>query len=137
MDFNVNKEQERLRYEVREFTKNEIVPKVNEYDEKDDFPWDVMKKAFEKGFMNVRIPKKYGGKGLTLLDEVIITEDEESQEIEQLEDVEIKPIITENDIMLVAAQANVDPKEAEAVLKDCDGDIAKAILFLKNRFKFS
>lgn len=49
------------------------------------------------------------------------------------EDSEIKPTITENDIMLVATQANVDKKEAESVLKDCNGDIAKAILFLKNR----
>jgi len=49
------------------------------------------------------------------------------------EDSEIKPMITENDIMLVATQANVDKKEAESVLKDCNGDIAKAILFLKNR----
>ncbi|KKK40217.1 hypothetical protein LCGC14_0681640 [marine sediment metagenome] len=46
---------------------------------------------------------------------------------------EIKPKITENDIMLVASQSNVDRKEAESVLKECDGDIAKAILFLKNR----
>ena len=35
--------------------------------------------------------------------------------------------------MLVAAQANVDKKEAEVVLRECEGDIAKAILFLKNR----
>ena len=40
---------------------------------------------------------------------------------------------TENDIMLGAAQANVDKKDAESVLKECNGDIAKAILFLKNR----
>jgi nascent polypeptide-associated complex subunit alpha len=49
------------------------------------------------------------------------------------EETEFKPSITENDIMLVATQANVDPKKAETVLKECDGDIAKAILFLKNR----
>jgi NACalpha-BTF3-like transcription factor len=50
-----------------------------------------------------------------------------------LEESDIKPLITENDIMLVATQANVDKKEAESVLKECNGDIAKAILFLKNR----
>jgi nascent polypeptide-associated complex subunit alpha len=49
------------------------------------------------------------------------------------EEVEIKPTITENDIMLVAAQANVDKKEAESVLRECNGDIAKAILNLKNK----
>lgn len=65
--------------------------------------------------------------------DIIIGEKEETEEIEQLEEVEAKPTITENDIMLVAAQGNVDPKEAEVVLKDCGGDIAKAILFFKNR----
>jgi nascent polypeptide-associated complex subunit alpha len=49
------------------------------------------------------------------------------------EESEIKPTITENDIMLVATQANVDKKEAESILIECNGDIAKAILFLKNR----
>jgi alpha-NAC-related protein len=60
--------------------------------------------------------------------------EKENIEIEQpLEETDLKPTITEQDIMLVAAQTNVDIKEAEAVLKDCNGDIAKAILFIKNR----
>ncbi len=42
-------------------------------------------------------------------------------------------VFTENDIMLVAAQANVDKEEANAALIDSEGDIAKAILFLKNK----
>ncbi|MFX1320746.1 MAG: nascent polypeptide-associated complex protein [Promethearchaeota archaeon] len=68
-----------------------------------------------------------------LPDEIAISEQEERVEAEPLDESEIKPTITENDIMLVAAQTNVDPKEAESVLRDCNGDIAKAILFLKNR----
>ncbi|MBD3254910.1 MAG: hypothetical protein GF383_07440 [Candidatus Lokiarchaeota archaeon] len=57
----------------------------------------------------------------------------EEEELEPIEESELKPTITENDIMLVAAQASVDKKEAEAVLIDCNGDIAKAIMMLKNR----
>ena len=57
----------------------------------------------------------------------------ESEEIESIGESEIKPTITENDIILVASQANVDKKEAESVLKECNGDIAKAILYLKNK----
>ena len=56
------------------------------------------------------------------------------EEVEEpIGDLETKPIITENDVMLVATQANVEKTEAEAVLNECDGDIAKAILLLKNR----
>ncbi len=59
---------------------------------------------------------------------------EKSENIqENIEDNELKPSITENDVMLVASQANVDKEEAKVVLIECEGDIAKAILYLKNR----
>ena len=66
-------------------------------------------------------------------EEVSIEEKESA--ISEVEDqsYDSKPTITENDIMLVAAQANVSKEEAQAALIDSDGDIAKAILFLKNR----
>lgn len=66
-------------------------------------------------------------------DDLTIVADKKIEDDESIEETELKPTITENDIMLVANQANVDKKEAETVLKECDGDIAKAILFLKNR----
>ena len=66
-------------------------------------------------------------------DNLTIVSDTKFEEDQLIEETELKPTITENDIMLVATQANVDKKEAETVLKECDGDIAKAILFLKNR----
>lgn len=66
-------------------------------------------------------------------DDITIMSDEEVEDGEVLESTEIKSAVTENDIMLVATQANVDKKEAESVLNECNGDIAKAILFLKNR----
>jgi len=66
-------------------------------------------------------------------DDISIMSDEKVEDKELLEATETKPTITENDIMLVATQANVAKKEAESVLNECNGDIAKAILFLKNR----
>lgn len=64
-------------------------------------------------------------------DELLVKENEEILSVS--EGIETKPTITENDIMLVAAQGNVDKEEAKAVLVECEGDIAKAILQLKNR----
>lgn len=66
-------------------------------------------------------------------DEVSFGENEKIEELESVEEGDLKPIINENDIMLVATQANVDIEEARATLIDCEGDIAKAIIFLKNR----
>ncbi|MFX0011306.1 MAG: nascent polypeptide-associated complex protein, partial [Candidatus Hermodarchaeota archaeon] len=65
--------------------------------------------------------------------EVQFGEKEEAEEEGIIEESETKPIITENDIMLVAAQAKVSKEEANAALIDSEGDIAKAILFLKNK----
>ncbi len=65
--------------------------------------------------------------------EVKIGEKEEGEVAEVIEESKAKPVITENDIMLVAAQADVDKEEANAALIDSEGDIAKAILFLKNK----
>ncbi|HUX98214.1 MAG TPA: acyl-CoA dehydrogenase family protein [Candidatus Deferrimicrobium sp.] len=75
MDFIFTEEQKKLRQEVRDFVRDEIIPIVGEYDAKDEFPMDVAQQAFDKGFLNVRIPKKYGGRELGLLDEVLITEE--------------------------------------------------------------
>ena len=61
---------------------------------------------------------------------------EEGVHVKSLEPTEegiSKFVITENDIMLVAAQAKVDKEEANAALIDSDGDIAKAIIYLKNK----
>ncbi len=66
-------------------------------------------------------------------EKLIIKSGETYEDIEPLEESEVKPIITENDIMLVATQANVDKQEAETVLNEYNGDIAKAILYFKNR----
>jgi len=64
---------------------------------------------------------------------VQIGEKDEGEGVDVSEENLAKPVITENDIMLVAAQANVDKEEANAALIDSEGDIAKAILFLKNK----
>lgn len=57
----------------------------------------------------------------------------EGESDEEIEEIDAKPTITENDVMLVAAQANVDKDVAESALREHNGDIAKTIVFLKNR----
>jgi nascent polypeptide-associated complex subunit alpha len=87
----------------------------------------LMKQAGQEIYQIIGEAEEY------LPEEITIKEKETIEEMQSIEEEELKPTITENDIMLVAAQANVDPKEAETILKECNGDIAKAILLLKNR----
>ena len=65
--------------------------------------------------------------------EFTIEEGVDANSLEPTEEGISKLVITENDIMLVAAQAKVDKEEANAALIDSDGDIAKAIIYLKNK----
>ncbi len=75
MDFDFTKEQLDLKEIAKKFVNENVIPKIAEYDKKEEFPWELVNKAFDLGLMNVRLPKEYGGKGLGLLEEVIIIEE--------------------------------------------------------------
>ncbi|NIM58737.1 MAG: acyl-CoA dehydrogenase [Candidatus Aminicenantes bacterium] len=75
MGFSLTEEQEALQAMAREFAEKEMKPKAAKYDEGHEFPEDVMKKAFEAGFLTCTIPAEYGGGGLSDLDTVIISEE--------------------------------------------------------------
>jgi acyl-CoA dehydrogenase len=75
MDFQFSDEQIALRDMVRKFVQNEILPVAAKYDQSGEFPWDVIKKAWETGLMNGVVPQKFGGLGLGVLDDVIINEE--------------------------------------------------------------
>ncbi|NIO48239.1 MAG: acyl-CoA dehydrogenase [Candidatus Aminicenantes bacterium] len=75
MGYSLTEEQEALQAMAREFAEKEMKPKAAKYDEGHEFPEDVMKKAFEVGFLTCTIPKEYGGGGLSDIDTVIISEE--------------------------------------------------------------
>lgn len=75
IDFSLTEEQKALQEMAREFAEKEMKPKAAKYDKGEEFPEDVMKKAFEVGFITSGIPLEYGGGGLNHLDMVIITEE--------------------------------------------------------------
>ncbi|RPI90125.1 MAG: acyl-CoA dehydrogenase, partial [Spirochaetales bacterium] len=75
LDFTLSDEQLALQKKAREFAINEVLPAAWYYDEKDEIPLSVLKKAFDAGIMNSDIPKKYGGRGYGLLEGAILTEE--------------------------------------------------------------
>lgn len=74
MDFNLSTEQNEMFEMAMKFAKNELIPNAQEYDEKEQFPMDEFKKAWELGLVNTCVPVEYGGAGFSALDSVIITE---------------------------------------------------------------
>ncbi len=75
MEFTLTPEQIELRKKAREFAINEILPVSKKYDESEEFPMDVMKKAWEQKLLNLGIPKQYGGPGFGLLDSCLVVEE--------------------------------------------------------------
>jgi alkylation response protein AidB-like acyl-CoA dehydrogenase len=75
VDFTFTEDQEMLRRTVREFAEHEIAPTMMEFDEKQEFPREIMAKVGELGLLGIIFPEEYGGAGLTYIDYVIAVEE--------------------------------------------------------------
>ena len=75
MDFNLTDGQKALQKKAREFAIREVLPVARKYDESEEFPMPVLKRAWEEGLLNLGIPEKYGGPGYGILDSCIIVEE--------------------------------------------------------------
>ncbi len=65
MDFNYSENQTIISETIKDFSKREIVPHMNEWDEKQIFPIELFKKIGNLGMMGVLVPQEYGGSGLS------------------------------------------------------------------------
>jgi acyl-CoA dehydrogenase len=73
--FGLTEEQTMIQQLAREFSRNEIAPVAEEYDKNHEFPWPVIKKAQELGLTTMAVPEEYGGLGLSLFEEVLVSEE--------------------------------------------------------------
>jgi acyl-CoA dehydrogenase len=75
IDFTLTEEQKALQDMSREFAQKEMRPNASKYDKGDEFPQEIMNKAFEAGFITCNIPEQYGGGGLSDLEIALISEE--------------------------------------------------------------
>jgi acyl-CoA dehydrogenase len=75
MDFALNEELLAFKEETHKFAEKEMRPRAHEYDEKNEFPTEVMQKAFEAGFLTSGIPAEYNGAGFSTLINTIVCEE--------------------------------------------------------------
>ncbi|CAD6189068.1 unnamed protein product [Caenorhabditis auriculariae] len=57
------------------FTADEIIPVAAKYDKSMEYPWDIVKKAHQLGYVTAAIPEEYGGLGLDMVSTVLISEE--------------------------------------------------------------
>ncbi|MCB9256607.1 MAG: acyl-CoA dehydrogenase family protein [Chitinophagales bacterium] len=72
MNFELSENQLMIQDMTRNFALKEVLPFRNEWDEKEHFPVDVLKKAGELGLLGVLVPTEYGGSGMSYLEYVTV-----------------------------------------------------------------
>jgi acyl-CoA dehydrogenase len=75
MHFQPSAEQQAMIEAAREFTREWIAPNAPKYDRSGEFPLDICREAFRRGFMNSAVPKAYGGPEHTVLDHCLVLEE--------------------------------------------------------------
>jgi alkylation response protein AidB-like acyl-CoA dehydrogenase len=73
--FGLTEEQKQLQSSVRAFAEGEIAPHVSEWDEKSEFPHEVVKKLGEMGLLGVIFPEDLGGAGMGYVEYVLAIEE--------------------------------------------------------------
>ncbi|MBE4066914.1 acyl-CoA dehydrogenase [Vibrio parahaemolyticus] len=74
MDFELNGDQRAFADTAQQFSLERLAPMAAEWDEKQNFPKDVLREAGELGFLSLYTPEAHGGLGLSSLDASIVFE---------------------------------------------------------------
>ncbi|WP_202638435.1 acyl-CoA dehydrogenase family protein [Bailinhaonella thermotolerans] len=63
MDYRLSDELEALRKTVEQFAREVVAPRAAEYDERKEFPYDIVRQMAEMGLFGLPFPEEYGGMG--------------------------------------------------------------------------
>jgi alkylation response protein AidB-like acyl-CoA dehydrogenase len=75
MDFELTAEQKQIRGVAREFAEAELGDKIAPYDERHEFPHEIVKKLAGLGFLGALVSPDYGGAGLDYVSYALIVEE--------------------------------------------------------------
>jgi len=74
-DYFLTEEQKMIKELARKIAEEKIKPVAAEYDEKEEFPWPIVKILAESDMFGIFIPEQYGGTGGGVLDLAVATEE--------------------------------------------------------------
>jgi hypothetical protein len=75
VDFELTPEQQQIRRVAREFAEAELGDRIAPYDERHEFPHEIVRKLGALGFLGVLVPETYGGAGLDYVSYALIVEE--------------------------------------------------------------
>jgi acyl-CoA dehydrogenase len=74
VDFELSPAEREIKQRAERFARDYITPYASELDSRNEFPREVVQKAYEADLMNLHVPKSVGGPGRTLLEETLVGE---------------------------------------------------------------
>jgi alkylation response protein AidB-like acyl-CoA dehydrogenase len=75
MDFTFTERELEVKKLAREFAEKEIAPFVMQFDESQEFPFEIVNKLGELGFLGIIFPEEYGGSDFSVTEYAIIIEE--------------------------------------------------------------
>ena len=75
MDYFLTQEQQMIRDLARKIAREKLLPVRAELDEKEEFPWEIVKISAEAGLMGVSMPEEYEGFGGGVLEYCLVAEE--------------------------------------------------------------
>jgi len=75
MDFRLTETQCAVQEMVRDFAQKEIIPKASEYDQREEFPWEIIGRLADLGLLGILVPEEYAGAGMDYRSYVAILEE--------------------------------------------------------------
>jgi len=75
MDFALGEEQKALQRMIRDFVQREVIPNVDKWEEKEEFPLQTFQKLAGLGLFGMAAPEEYGGSPVAALPSAIIYEE--------------------------------------------------------------
>jgi len=75
LEYFLNEQQKEIKALTRTIAEEKILPVRAELDEKEDFPWTIMKKLADADMFGVFVPEEYGGIGGGCLDLCLVVEE--------------------------------------------------------------
>jgi alkylation response protein AidB-like acyl-CoA dehydrogenase len=75
LDYFLTEQQKEIKNLTRTIAEEQVLPVRAELDEKEEFPWGIMKILADAGLFGVYIPEEYGGLGGGLLDLCLVVEE--------------------------------------------------------------
>jgi len=73
--FGQSDEQREIVSLAKKFAREEIIPVAAEYDKTGEYPWPIVKKAWELGLLNSHVPAEIGGMDMSIVTSCLVAEE--------------------------------------------------------------